>query len=154
MRLVVTDNADIKGERVYDRWAKRLMEDAEFREAIGKYRLVHAEGRTSTMGIIVNTVFFFIDDRVPLLEKGDIVDALMPIVEGEGAPQDPKKKREHIMAGEGLTIVRLVCKANDDECKDAQRKKHNGKLTGVLIANPENEGWPGNYSTVRVSPRK
>ena len=154
VRLKVTNNDDAEGKSVYDRTLNAMITDDEFQKDVRRFRMTHAVGRTSALGIIFKMHYYYIDDSVPTVSKGDIVDVLYPSL-GENRPAFMNKEEsEYLRDGHGATVVRLVCKAEDEACQDAEEDKHDGKLTGVIFTEPEKEGWPGDFSTVRVSPRK
>lgn len=153
VRLEVTSDYDLDGRNPYERLAKQVLKSDEFLADVTRFRMTHAEGRTSALGLVIKRHYFFIDDRVPLLGRGDIVDVLYPIKVGPNLPINLDDLDSDLRKGIGATIVRRVCAAKDKQCKTLEKTKHNGKLTGVLFGDPAAEGWPGDFSNIKVSPR-
>lgn len=153
VRLKVTNNYDAEGKSPYDRTLKVMLTDDEFQKDIRRFRMTHAEGRTSVLGIIIKSHYFYIDDTVPVVAKGDIVDVLYPSRDENRPTFMDKKESESLRNGQGATVVRLVCRAEDKACQKAESAKHGNKFTRVIFTQPGLEGWPGDFSTVKVSPR-
>ena len=111
------DEAAYRGPSIRDRLNHNWSADTK-RSYRWTSTAMPVDAGTSTQLMAISAAV--IDQGVPALEKGDIVDvAMLPGLD--------------YSQGRAPVVVRRVCAARDDGCLDGLRKMHEGRVAGVAI---------------------